>query len=215
MENLQPHQILVPLAIALVIGIVVLVWGDRPGLAAAVRAWFGPSADDNLPEDAPEQLPAQPRSEWQSVKRFSVSEPSAPAALCQVGAVRGGDQRIADQVAAPSTEAGQLIAKPSTPDNAQLPGNAVNSALPIEARDIIRATALAQGKAEAVAMLLKAGRLTNKAEAIEQVFGCSRSSRPGSPYQQALALIEPLLTVEKYPGRTPDQEEFRQRMELT
>lgn len=121
---------------------------------------------------------------------------------------------VAAPVAATVQEAGQPIAKPSTPDNAQLPGNADNAVLPIEARDIIRATAIEQGKAQAVAALLKSGKLTNKAEAIEQVFGCSRSGRPGSTYQQALALVEPLLAVEKYPGRTPDQEEFRQRMEL-
>jgi len=55
---------------------------------------------------------------------------------------------------------------------------------------------------------------TTVQEAIEQVFQCRRNSRPGSTYMQAMALVEPLLAVEKYPGRTPEQEEFRQRMEL-
>ena len=30
MENLQPHQVLVPLTIAIVLGLLVLIWGDRP-----------------------------------------------------------------------------------------------------------------------------------------------------------------------------------------
>lgn len=65
--------------------------------------------------------------------------------------------------------------------------------MPIEARDAIRAAAIDLGKAQAVAELIKSGKLSNKAEAIEKVFGCSRSSREGSPYQRALALVDPLL----------------------
>lgn len=121
---------------------------------------------------------------------------------------------VAAPVAATDREAAQPIAKPATPDNAELPRNDRNAALPTEARDIIRATALEQGKAQAVAALLKSGKLTNKAEAIEQVFQCRRNSRPGSTYMQAMALVEPLLAVEKYPGRTPEQEEFRKGFEL-
>lgn len=133
-----------------------------------------------------------------------VENTPAPAALGSVAA----------PVAATDREAAQLIAKPATPDNDELPRNDQSAALPTEARDIIRATALEQGKAQAVAALLRSGKLTNKAEAIEQVFQCRRNSRPGSTYMQAMALVEPLLAVEKYPGRTPEQEEFRKGLEL-
>lgn len=109
------------------------------------------------------------------------------------GAEPTASDGVVSPVAATQREAGQLIATPSTGNNAELPDNAP-ATIPTEARDAIRAAALEQGKAMAVAELLKSGKLTNKAEAIERVFGCSRSSREGSPYQRALAIVDPLLT---------------------
>ena len=97
----------------------------------------------------------------------------------------------------------------TTPDNAvnnQLSGNDVAALIPSEARDIIRM----QAKAEVAAKLITTAKFTNKAEAIEFTFGCSRSGRPNSAYQQALRLVEPLINP--YPQRTADQE--RQRAEL-
>ena len=41
MENITPEQIGVPLVMAIIIAVFVLVWGDRPELAAAVRAHAG------------------------------------------------------------------------------------------------------------------------------------------------------------------------------
>lgn len=121
---------------------------------------------------------------------------------------------VAAPVAAPPQEWLQPIAMPATADNDELRRNDQSAPIPPEARDIIRATAVEQGKAQAVAALLKSGKLTDKAEAIEQVFQCKRNSRPGSTYMQARALVEPLLAVEKYPGRTPEQEEFRKSLEM-
>lgn len=133
-----------------------------------------------------------------------VETPPAPAPVAPVAA----------PVAATNREPVQPIAMPCNDDNAELRRNDRNAALPIEARDIIRATAVEQGKAEAVAALLKSGKLTSRTEAVELVFQCKRNSRPGSTYMRALALVEPLLRVEKYPNRTTDQEEFRKDFEL-
>lgn len=88
MENLQPHQILVPLAIALVLGILVLVWGDRPGLAAALRARFAPPDDDTYEDDV-EERPVE-RCQPPPPARFAVKHfaPPAPAVLWQAQVVR-------------------------------------------------------------------------------------------------------------------------------
>ncbi len=115
------------------------------------------------------------------------------------------DPAVAAPVAATSTEAGQLIAKPGNAGNAELAGNAI---VPSEARDIIRM----QAKAETVVALLKSAKMTNKAEAIELVFNCSRSGRAGSTYQQALALVDVLINP--YPQRTPEQDEQRKALGL-
>ena len=82
MENLQPHQILVPLAFAIFIGIMVLVWGDRPGLAEAVRGLFR-SGDDDAPEPAEDRQPPPPA-------RFEAKH-FAPY-VAPVGAVPNGAQ---------------------------------------------------------------------------------------------------------------------------
>ena len=93
MENLQPHQILVPLAIALMIGVLVLVWGDRPGLAAALRARFAPSDDDDTPEEA---LDGQPPRQPPPPARFEVKH-FAPDALWQAQAVRADVEPVRQQ----------------------------------------------------------------------------------------------------------------------
>ena len=79
MENVQPHQILVPLAIALVLGVLVLVWGDRPGLAAALRARFAPSDDDDTPEEALDGPPPPARFEVKHFASYVAATPSVPA----------------------------------------------------------------------------------------------------------------------------------------
>lgn len=48
MENVQPYQILVPIGMALLLGIVILIWGDRPELAAAIRARFAERVADDM-----------------------------------------------------------------------------------------------------------------------------------------------------------------------
>jgi hypothetical protein len=40
MATVQPYQILVPLGIAFVLGIMILLWGDRPELAKTIRDRF-------------------------------------------------------------------------------------------------------------------------------------------------------------------------------
>jgi len=69
MENITPEQIGVPLVMAIIIAVFVLVWGDRPELAAAVRAWFAPSDDDDTPEEA---LDGQPPRQPPPPARFEV-----------------------------------------------------------------------------------------------------------------------------------------------
>ena len=110
---------------------------------------------------------------------------------------------------ATSTTALPVIAKPGNAGNAELPGNAGNAALPDDARDIIRMHA----KAEAVVALLKSGKLTNKAETIELIYGCSRSGRPNSTYQQALALVD--QQMDRYPMRTAEQKKARAELGLS
>jgi hypothetical protein len=116
---------------------------------------------------------------------------------------------VSDPVAATSTNDGQRIATPGNADNAELSGNAVADPIPSEARDIIRM----QARAEAVVALLKSAKMTNKAEAIELIFNCSRSGRPNSTYQQAVALVDAL--IDRYPQRTPEQEQSRAELGLS
>lgn len=95
-------------------------------------------------------------------------------------------------VAEEGEEAATPIATPCNNDNEALPRNppATPEPLPEEARAIIRQ----QAKAEAVAALLRAKKLTNMAEAIELVFSVSRNSRAGSAYMLAKASVEELLS---------------------
>lgn len=115
---------------------------------------------------------------------------------------------VADPVATMTTPARQPIATPDNDDNAGLTDNAPATPIPSEAREIIRM----QAKAEVVVKLLQSAKLTNKAEAIELIFECSRSSRAGSTYQQALAMVNGM--IDRYPNRTPEQDEARQRLGL-
>ena len=114
MENLQPHQILVPLAIALVLGVLVLVWGDRPGLAAALRARFAPS-DDETYEDELDQPPAE-RRQPPPPARFEVKHFApyvAPASSVPVSLQNEGNAR--SNAAEPDRE------QPGTADGNSVP----------------------------------------------------------------------------------------------
>lgn len=93
--------------------------------------------------------------------------------------------------------------------NELLPGNVGNAVLPDAARDIIRM----QVHAEDVVELLASKTMGNKAAAIELIFKCKRSGRPNSTYQQALILVDALLT--RYPQRTEEQEANRKELELS
>lgn len=89
-----------------------------------------------------------------------------------------------------ATSGGQLIATTDNEDNDELSDNAVvQTVVPEEARDIIRF----QAQVEALATLIKAGVVSNKATGIEKTFGCSRSSKPESKYQKVLKLLDPML----------------------
>jgi hypothetical protein len=65
--------------------------------------------------------------------------------------------------------------------------------------------------ARAIALLLNAGLLTNRTKAIEQVFQCSvtAKSRPDTPYQRALKLVEQYQT----PARPEYISDLRARVE--
>lgn len=88
----------------------------------------------------------------------------------------------------------------------------VATELPEEVRDIIRF----QAQVEGLALLLKAGTVSNKAAAIEKMFTCSRSSKPDSKYQKVLRLLDPMLDDgPNFPQPlTPDQETVRQGLGL-
>lgn len=78
MENLQPHQVLVPLTIAIVLGLLVLIWGDRPGLAAALRGMFASADDDDTIEPEPEHRQPPPPARFE-VKHFAPYVAPVPA----------------------------------------------------------------------------------------------------------------------------------------
>lgn len=138
--------------------------------------------------------------------------PDAPSAdrciMSRPASMRRPKRARQARVAATLPSAGQRIAMPGNAGNEALPGNGVATPLPDAARDIIRM----QAKAEAVVALLESKKLTNKAEAIELIFGCRRSGRDGSPYKQAQALVDAQLT--RYPNRTPEQEQARAELGL-
>ena len=79
MENITPEQIGVPLVMAIIIAVFVLVWGDRPELAAAVRAWFAPSDDDDTPEEVFDEPPPPARFEVKHFASYVAATPSVPA----------------------------------------------------------------------------------------------------------------------------------------
>lgn len=189
MENItQPWQVVF-------IGVVGL------GAAVVICVWFWLGVRGSEPDDAgPIELI---RRDWQA---FSGWRPLSFMSHQEPAGVE--DAIVAAPVAATSTTTRQPIATPDNAVNAALSGNAVDGVIPSEARDIIRM----QAKAEIVAKLLTTAKFTNKAEAIEFVFDCSRSGRPNSTYQQALALVEPLIN--RYPQRTAEQKGARQELGL-
>lgn len=81
----------------------------------------------------------------------------------------------------------------STPDNAPVDGQlpAANRLVDInlvsldDAREVIRFFA----QVDAVHSLISSGVVTNQAKAIEAVFNCTRSSRPGSVYMKVKAAL--------------------------
>ena len=102
MENLQPHQVLVPLTIAIVLGLLVLIWGDRPGLAATVRGWFEPSDDDETIEPEPERRPPTPPARFE-VKHFAPYVASAASVPAQA---QNGEEWRSDPVERGSEQSG-------------------------------------------------------------------------------------------------------------
>lgn len=172
------------------------------------RAWIRPMfARPDRP--APIDRHVAPHARWslrdELARLFLIQ---GDIVMSSAGGDAAADAAIAAPVAATSTDERQPIATPGNAGNTGLSGNAVAGPIPPEARDIIRM----QAKAEVVVALLKSAKLTNKAEAIELVFNCSRSGRPNSVYQQALALVDPL--TDRYPQRTPEQEQSRRDLEL-
>lgn len=102
------------------------------------------------------------------------STPAQPASK------EAGDSRVRHQV----PELVSVLAEPNTDDTEPVSGAAGASQIDTSARDIIRASAIAE--------LLDSGLLTNRDKAIMQIFRCSKasSSRPDAPFQIALKLVE-------------------------
>lgn len=119
-----------------------------------------------------------------------------------------GDRVVAPPVDQQLSEAKQPIATTDNEVNNEL---SVNVIVPEAARDIIRF----QAKVEALAALIKDGQVTNMAKGIERTFGCSRSSKEGSTYQQALRALQPLIKDQpRFPELTPEQVAARQALGL-
>lgn len=105
----------------------------------------------------------------------------------------------------------ELITSMATPDNQiAIPQNSVNTVL------IDKTQALFQGKIEALAMLVNAGKV-GQTEGLELVFQCSRSSRTDSPYHLARIALLPLIThpVPRFPALTEEQQQAREDLGLT
>lgn len=58
MENIQPYQILVPFGIAAIIAALLLIWGDRPGLAASIRQLFSERPPRDMSSERVSDRPA-------------------------------------------------------------------------------------------------------------------------------------------------------------
>lgn len=114
-------------------------------------------------------------------------------------------ERVEQAVDQRSTNAGQRIAITDNEVNEEL------NRLPEEVREIVRFYA----KVEAVADLIVSERLSNKAKAIEAVFHCARSGKPGSVYDRANRALEPLVTKPRFPDLTPEQAKNREALGLS
>jgi hypothetical protein len=102
------------------------------------------------------------------------------SAAARLTAIEAGDKRVRHQVPEPVS----VSAKPNPEGTGGVPGGTGASAIDTSARDIIRASVVAE--------LLDSGLLTNRDKAICLVFRCSKasSSRPEAPFQVALRLVE-------------------------
>ncbi len=142
---------LISAGVVITIAILLLVFGDRPELAAAIRRRLAGHTSDDMSSDAPDP-------------------PSREA----------GDERVPHQVSGPAP----VRVEPNPDDTEPVPGATGAGAIDTNARDIIRASLIAE--------LLDSGLLTNRDKAICQAFRCSKasSSRPDAPFQVALRLVE-------------------------
>ena len=107
---------------------------------------------------------------------------------------RSDDRPVVPPVAQAAQNVGQPIATTDNEDNRQLSDIGL---LPEEVREIIRF----QAKVEGLASLYRSGQITNLAKGIEDMFGCSRSSKEESTYQRAKRALDPLIA--KQPEPTP------------
>lgn len=152
------------------IGAAVVAWGIW-------RAWVRPK-DRETVNLAELRQPTGWSVRRELARLFLVSDMSSSAADQPLE--NASDGWVRHPVSAPVL----VSAEPNTEDTAPVPGATGASALDTSARDIIRASVIAE--------LLDSGLLTNRDKAICQAFRCSKasSSRPDAPFQVALKLVE-------------------------
>jgi hypothetical protein len=158
-------------------------------LWAIIRAWTRPRPAENTqpaPASAelpPLDLPGPARWLIDLIKRpFMVYDDQLvmPSDRARDDAGAAGAGQVRHRGAAPVS----VSAEPNTDETEQVPGASGASTLDTSARDIMRASVIAE--------LLDSGLLTNRDKAICQIFHCSKaaSTRPDAPFQVALRLVE-------------------------
>lgn len=97
-------------------------------------------------------------------------------------------------LAATSTNAVNGIATPNNGGKGELPGNGPAALLDTVSPDITAAREMIrrQAKLEALAALIRAKKVP-QADGLEIVFSCTRSSRAGSVYKEALEALKPMI----------------------
>jgi len=157
-----------------IIGAAVVAWGIW-------RAWVRPKDQETVNLAAHRRLTGwSVRGELARLFLVRDAPSNMSSSAPDLSAEKAGDGRVRHQGLAPVF----VSAEPNTDDTELVPGATGASAIDANARDIIRASLIAE--------LLDSGLLTNRDKAICQAFRCSKasSSRPEAPFQAALRLVE-------------------------
>jgi len=159
------------------------------------RAWTRPANDERLETiDLAERRRPSGWSIRDELERLFLV-PAAPADMSSAPAEQPSRKAADAGVSQPVSDASAPIAMPSSAVSSELTADEI--------------------AAQAIAVLLNAGLLTNRTKAIEQVFHCSvtAKSRPDTPYQKALKLVE-MYQAPAGPEYRPLDDEHRAVIQL-